>query len=336
VSSERVRPLADPPEQSVLPPTGAGDRRRSLRLVRERTTASLIWLVSLIIPLLTVTVVVALYWRARPILTKFPLRDLLTGSDWQPMAGHFGFKPFIAGTVWVTVLGMVLATPICLLTSIYLSEFAPPRVRAILRPIIDILAGVPSVVYGLFGVLVIVPLVADHLAPWAAKHLSAIPVLASPEFSTGYTILAGGLVLGLMVIPFIVAVAEEVLHGVPAAMREASLALGATRWETVKHVLVRAALPGLVASVVLGFSRAFGETMAVLMVVGNVWEMPHSIFDPAYPLPALIANNYGEMMSIPLYDAALLLAALILLVIVLVFNMLAQLILVMARKRASA
>jgi len=307
-----------------------------IRALRERTSASLIWLVSLTVPLLTIGVVVALYVRSRPILTKFPLLDLLRGTDWQPQAGLFGFKPFIIGTVWVTVLGMVLATPICLLTAIFLSEYAHPRVRAILRPIIDILAGIPSVVYGLFGVLVIVPFVADHASPWAAKHLTHLPWLSSPGFSTGYTVLAGGVVLGLMVIPFIVAVADEVLHGIPAALREASLSLGATRWETVKHVLVRAALPGLVAAVVLGFSRAFGETMAVLMVVGNVWEIPHSVFDPAYPLPALIANNYGEMMSIPLYDAALLLAALILLVIVLVFNMLAQLILVMARKRASA
>lgn len=336
MSLERVVPLADPPEQPVLELDAGGKRPRSMRLVRERTTASLIWLCSLIIPLLTVAVVAALYVRALPILQKLPLRELLTGTEWAPMSGHFGFKPFIVGTVWVTVLSMVLATPICLLTAIYLSEFAHPRSRAILRPIIDILAGIPSVVYGLFGVLVIVPLVGDHLAPWASKHLSFIPPLSSPEFSTGYTILAGGVVLGLMVIPFIVAVAEEVLHGVPAAMREASLALGATRWETVKHVLVRASLPGLVAAVVLGFSRAFGETMAVLMVVGNVWEMPRSIFDPAYPLPALIANNYGEMMSIPLYDAALLLAALILLVIVLGFNLLAQLTLMMARKRATA
>ena len=321
---------------AIAPSTTREERTLIIRTLRERASASLIWLVSLLIPLLTVGVVVALYLRSRPILTKFPLTELLRGTDWAPQAGHFGFKPFIVGTVWVTVLAMVLATPICLLTAVYLSEYAHPRVRSILRPVIDILAGIPSVVYGLFGVLVIVPFVGDHAAPWAAVHLKAIPWLSSPEFSTGYSILAGGIVLALMVIPFIVAVADEVLHGVPAALREASLALGATRWETVKHVLVRAALPGLVAAVVLGFSRAFGETMAVLMVVGNVWDMPHSIFDAAYPLPALIANNYGEMMSIPLYDAALLLAALILLVIVLIFNMLAQLILVVARKRATA
>jgi phosphate transport system permease protein len=139
----------------------------------------------------------------------------------------------------------------------------------------------------------------------------------------------------MMVAPVIISIADEVLRGVPVAMREASLAVGATRWETVKHVSLRYAAPGLVASVVLGFSRAFGETMAVLMVVGNVATSPKSVFDPAYPLPALIANNYGEMMSIPLYDSALLLAALILMVTVLAFNLAAQGVLVLARRRAA-
>lgn len=307
-----------------------------MRLLRERTTAATIWTVSLVVPLLTVGLIAALYLRARPILAKYPLWDLLTGTTWEPMAGHFGFGTFIIGTVVVTLLAMVLAVPLCLLTAIYLSEYAHPRTRAFLRSFIDLLAGVPSVVFGLAGVLVIVPLVADYLAPWAQAHLSAIPWLAPRDYCTGYTILAGGLVLGVMVIPFIVAVAEEVLQGVPVAMREASLAIGATRWETVKYVVTRAALPGLVAAVVLGFSRALGETMAVLMVVGNVWDLPRTIFDSAYPLPALIANNYGEMMSIPLYDAALLLAALVLLVIVLLFNLAAQLVLVVARRRAAA
>lgn len=306
-----------------------------MRRFQERTSAAVIWVTSLIVPLLAVAVVVALYLRSRPILAKHPLGELLRGTEWQPNAGQFGFWPFIVGTVWVTVLAMVIATPICLLTAVYLSEYAHPRTRAVLRPVIDILAGIPSVVYGLFGVLVIVPFVADRLAPLAKTYAPGVRWLSPGDFCTGYTILAGGLVLSLMVIPFIVAVADEVLHGVPTALREASLAVGATRWETIKHVLVRAALPGLLAAVVLGFSRAFGETMAVLMVVGNVWDMPHSLFDPAYPLPALIANNYGEMMSIPLYDAALLLGALVLLVIVLVFNLLAQAILALAQRRAA-
>jgi phosphate transport system permease protein len=140
-------------------------------------------------------------------------------------------------------------------------------------------------------------------------------------------VLAGSIVLAVMVAPFIISVMEEVLRLVPQGLREATLALGVTRWTMVRHVVLRRALPGVLAAVVLGFSRAFGETMAVLMVVGNVPQIPHSVFDAAYPLPALIANNYGEMMSIPLYDAALMGAGLFLLLVVLGFNLLARIIL---------
>jgi phosphate transport system permease protein len=139
-----------------------------------------------------------------------------------------------------------------------------------------------------------------------------------------------------MVFPIIVSVTEEVLRSVPQGMREASLALGATEWETTKFVVVRRALPGVIAAVVLGFSRAFGETLAVLMVVGNVVQVPNSLFDAAYPLPALIANNYGEMMSIPMYDAALMAAALLLLVVVLLFNAGARLTLVRLNRESAA
>jgi phosphate transport system permease protein len=307
-----------------------------LRLLTERLTALWVLCVSVVVMLLTAVVAGALVHRSLPILRSHPLSALLGGSDWHPMQGQFGFRPFIVGTVWVTVLAMLMAVPVCLLAAIYLAEYARSSMRAVVRPLLDMLAGIPSVVYGLFGVLLLVPLVSDYLAPWAAKHLAFLPGATPREgYSTGYCLLTGAIVLAMMVAPVIISIADEVLRSVPLAMREASLSVGATRWETVKHVSVRFAAPGLVASVVLGFSRAFGETMAVLMVVGNVALSPKSVFDPAYPLPALIANNYGEMMSIPLYDSALLLAALILLVTVLAFNLIAQGVLVVARRRAA-
>jgi phosphate transport system permease protein len=172
--------------------------------------------------------------------------------------------------------------------------------------------------------LAVVPFIERSVSPVLNRWLGFIPLFRANN-PTGYGVLAGGLVLAVMVCPIIIAVAEEVIGAVPQALREASLALGATRWQTVKHVVLHRALPGVVAAVMLGFSRAFGETVAVLMVVGNVPKAPHSIFDAAYPLSALIANNYGEMMSIPFYDAALMGAALILLLIVLVFNVSARL-----------
>jgi len=307
-----------------------------LRILTERLTTGWIVAISVTVMLLTAVVAAALVHRSLPIVEGHSLGALLGGSEWRPLEGKFGFRPFIVGTVWVTVLAMALAVPVCLLAAIYLAEYARDATRAIVRPLLDVLAGIPSVVHGLFGVLLLVPLVSDHLAPWAARHLACLPG-ATPQqgYSTGYCLLTGAIVLAMMVDPVIISIADEVLRGVPVAMREASLAVGATRWETVKHVSVRFAAPGLVASVVLGFSRAFGETMAVLMVVGNVAMSPKSLFDPAYPLPALIANNYGEMMSIPLYDSALLLAALILMVTVLAFNLLAQGVLVVARRRAA-
>mgnify|MGYP001614654010 CR=1 FL=1 len=194
------------------------------------------------------------------------------------------------------------------------------RTRNILNPLIDLLAGIPSVIYGVWGVLLIVPFV-KTLAP--AFH----------TYSSGYTVLAAGIVLAVMIFPVIISVSVEVFNSVPCGLREASLSLGATKWQTVKRVVLRRALPGIIAANVLGLSRAFGETMAVLMVAGNVAKVPRSVLDPAYPLPALIANNYGEMMSIPLYDSALLLAALILFVVVLVFSVVSRLVLMRVERR---
>jgi phosphate transport system permease protein len=142
--------------------------------------------------------------------------------------------------------------------------------------------------------------------------------------TTGYSLLSGGIILAIMVSPIIISVSTEVLRAVPMEARETALALGTTRWETVKHVVLRTARHGILSAIVLGFTRAFGETIAVLMIVGNVPKVAHSIFDPAYPLPALLANNYGEMMSIPLYESALLLSALILLLVVGGFNLAAH------------
>jgi phosphate transport system permease protein len=268
----------------------------------------------------------ALTVRAWPILVAEPHSELLLSTDWHPLRGAFGFYPFIMGTLWVTAAAMILAVPPSLLTAIFLAEYAPARFRAVAKPLIDLLAGIPSVVYGVWGMLTVVPFIQKTVAPAVQRTLGAVPLFQSDN-PTGYGVLAGGVVLAVMVFPSIIAVAEEVIRAVPQGLREASLALGATRWQTVRTVVMRRAWPGVMAAVVLGLSRALGETMAVLMVVGNVVQLPRSIFDAAYPLTALIANNYGEMMSIPLYDAALLAAALILLLIVLAFNVASRLVL---------
>lgn len=296
------------------------------RKAQEKITRKALSGLALLPLVLIVVITLALTVRFWPILGKYSLWELLFGMVWKPAKGLFGFLPFLAGTFWVTAVGVGLAVPPCILTALYLSEYAGKTARTLVKPLLDVLAAIPSVVYGVWGVLVIVPFVGDVLRPNLSQRLSFIPLFASNQ-PTGYSILSGGIVLAVMIAPFIIAVTYEVLRTVPEGSRQASLGLGATRWQTVRHVIFPQTLAGMIASAVLGTSRAFGETMAVLMVVGNVPQLPTSIFDAAYPLPALIANNYGEMMSIPLYDAALLGAALVLLVVVLAFNLASTLVL---------
>jgi phosphate transport system permease protein len=282
---------------------------------RDRIINTVLLIPTIFSVVLLFVMICVLFSKSEQILSMTPLVDLLFSSSWKPLGGNFGFFPFIMGTIWVTAIAMLISIPISILSAIYLSEYAQVRVRDLIQPVIDLLAGVPSVIYGLFGILLIVPLIKNYIAPVFGIT------------SSGYCVLAGGLVLAIMVFPILISLSFEVLRTVPVEMREASLGLGANRWETIKFVVIKKAFPGVIATIILGFSRAFGETMAVLMVVGNVARVPNSVFDPGYPIPALIANNYGEMMSIPVYDSALMFAALLLLMIVVTFNILAKVVL---------
>jgi phosphate transport system permease protein len=294
----------------------------NIRLAKDYLARKSMFLLTAFPAFLTVLILFGLFQKSLPILKLKSFVQLIFGTAWHPLKGDFGLFPFLMGTLWVTAVALVIALPISLLTAIYLSEYAPKFIRELAKPIIDLLAGLPSVVFGVWGILAVVPFVGDVLAPMFGTY------------SSGYNILSGGIVLAIMIFPTIIHVSLEVFASIPFALRETSLSLGATKWETVRHVVLRKGAQGLVAAGVLGLSRAFGETMAVLMVVGNVPAVPKSVFAPAYPLPALIANNYGEMMSVPLYDSALMLAALLLLVVVVAFNILARLILVKAERRA--
>lgn len=299
---------------------------RRWRCIKDRAASRALWLIAILPLALLILMAAGLAARTLPLLEHASPLALLLGETWSPQQGLFGFLPFIAGTIWVTVVAMVIAVPPSLFMAIYLAEYARPSTRTTMKPILDILAAIPSVVYGVWGIVAVVPLVQNVLGPALSRVLGFLPLFRVNN-PTGYGILAGGIVLAVMVAPVISAITYEVMDAVPRGLREATLALGTTRWQAIKHVVLRKSAPGIIAATVLGFSRAFGETMAVLMVVGNVAKIPRSIFDPAYPLTALIANNYGEMMSVPLYDAALLAAALILLLVVLAFNLVAALIL---------
>ena len=262
-----------------------------------------------------------LFVKSLPIMQEKGLWTLLTTSNWRPFKGDFGFASYILSTLYVTGIAIIIALPLSLLTSIYIIEYASPKILRAFSSVVDLLAGIPPVIYGVWGTLTIVPFISKSIAP----HFV--------DFSTGYSVLAAGVVLAIMIIPLIISILMEVFSAVPKEMREASMSLGATKWQTVKKVVIRKSIPGVIAATVLAISRAFGETLAVLMVCGNFTDLPKSIFDACYPLPALIANNYGEMMSVPQYESALMFAAFLLFFIIVLFNVISRLVLIQIDKR---
>jgi len=265
-------------------------------------------LATLLMSILPLSVGFGLLIESMPLLRQYHLRHLVSSSAWSPAEGKFGMLSFITGTLWVTGLSLCMAAPVSLLVSIYITQYAKPWLMRTIHLVMDILAGIPSVVYGVWGVLVIVPWISQKLAP------------ALGYSSSGYCVLSGGIVLAVMSIPYILHLQIEIFRTIPIELKEISLSLGATYWETIKYVLLKQARRGIIASVGLGISKALGETIAVLMVVGNVPQIPENMFQAGYPLPALIANNYGEMMSIPHYLSALMFAGLILFLIICLFN----------------
>lgn len=316
----------------VEEPRKRHSRLDSWRVAKDNLARRILFAAAILLILLLVSIGFVLAREAMPILAQSSLAQLFLSLRWHPTQGAFGLSPFIIGSFAVTGMAMVVGVIPAVLSGIYLAEYTTSRRRATFKPVIDLLAGIPSVVYGLWGILFVVPLIRQYLVPWLGGTLGQRFSLFAPTNPSGYSVLAGGIVLSIMVFPLIVAVTDEVLRNIPHQLRESTLALGATHWETTWCVVRHAGLPGVFASIVLAFSRAFGETLAVMMVVGNTPQIPHSIFDAAYPLPALIANAYSEMMSIPLYQSALMLAALVLLVVVLIFNVLARLVIIRMSK----
>ena len=290
------------------------ESRVRYRTIKDRAAKNIMPTLTILSILLLVIIGIGLYVKSAPILREKSLWTLLSESQWKPLKGDFGFFPFLMSTLAVTGIAIAWALPVSLLNAILLTENSRPYAKRLVFPTLDILAGIPSVVYGVWGVLIIVPWISDKLAPRFV------------EFSTGYTVLAGGVVLGIMILPMLISLFVELFSSVPRELREASLSLGATKWQTTKFVVLKKTLPGIFAAVILAISRAMGETIAVLMVCGNIIQAPKSLFEGCYPLPALIANNYGEMLSLPMYESALMFAALILFTVVLLFNFVSRII----------
>lgn len=282
------------------------------RLIKDKIIRNLSGLLLGISLVVILAIVIGLSIKSEPLITTESIWTILGSSIWSPMKGNFGFLPFIMGTVWVTLISLIIAVPLCLAASVYLVEYAGNRLRNFVLPLVNILAAIPPVLYGVWGVLFVVPLIGNYVAPIFGIN------------TTGYSVFSGGIVLAVMIFPIMVSIMVEVLQTIPKELRSVSLSLGATKLETIQKVILKKARPGIMAAIVLAVSRAFGETIAVLMVCGNIPKIPQSLFDAGYPLPALIANNFGEMMSIPLYDSALMFAALLLFVIILGFNLISR------------
>ncbi|MBR6310084.1 MAG: phosphate ABC transporter permease subunit PstC [Paludibacteraceae bacterium] len=285
------------------------------RLIKDKTAQAVMYIFTCVAILMVFAVGYGLYRESAPLFKISSVWDLISSNEWKPLSQQFGFASFIMGTIWVTTLAIAWVLPISLMTAVYLTEYAHSRVKRYVFPALDILAGLPSVIYGVWGALLIVPWVANKIAP------------LFDVTTTGYNILSASIVLGVMCLPLLVSLFIEIFSSIPSDLREASLALGATRWQTTKKVVLRKSLPGIIASVVLAVSRALGETIAVLMVVGGGVNMPHSPFDSANPLPALIASYFSEMMSLPICMSALMFAALVLFVVVFVFNLVSRIVL---------
>ena len=260
-------------------------------------------------------ITIFIFISGMPVIAKTGLYNFVTGTDWSPTAGTYGILPLIAGSLAVTLGALLIGIPTGIGCAVFLSEVSGKRTAGIFKSAVELLAGIPSVVYGFFGLIVVVPAIRMYIVPLAQK--------INPDVSTsGFSILAGALILAMMILPTIVSVSENAISSVPKDYREASLALGADRRETITKVILPAARSGIFASIILGMGRAIGETMAVLMITGNVAVLPKSLLDPVATMTGTIAMEMTY--ASPSHKQALFAVGIILFVIIVLLNVIAQ------------
>jgi len=311
----------------------AGRARQFMRrLQRGDELAHLITLLSAAsIIVVTAMLVYQLFLNSALPRHKFGF-EFFTGRIWDPVSGDFGALPFIYGTVVSSFLALLVAVPLGVGAAIFLSELAPPRISNYLTFVIELLAAVPSVIYGLIGIFVLVPLLRKAVMPFLKTTLGFLPLFKGPIY--GVSMLAGGLVLAIMIVPFIISVSREVLMAVPVEQREAALGLGATKWESTWQVVVPFARVGITASVFLALARALGETMAVTMVIGNDPKISSSLFAPGYSIAAVIANEFTEATG-DLYLQSLIELGLVLFLLTILINGLARLVIMATTQKGA-
>ena len=246
----------------------------------------------------------------------------LTSTEWDPVAEHFGALPFVFGTLVSSMIALIIAVPLSIATAVYLVEIAPSWVRQALTIFIELLAAVPSVILGMWGIFVMVPWLRENLFPWLRSVFGFLVLFQGPIY--GVSMMAGGMIIAIMIIPIITSVSREMLRSVPTSQREAAYALGATRWEVTRIAVLSYAKKGLLGAVILGLGRALGETMAVTMVIGNRPEIAASLFAPGYTMASVVANEFTEATT-DIYLSALFEIGLVLLAVTVAVNALAQL-----------
>ena len=279
------------------------------RKAKEIIVKNIFLLFALISIVILAFIIIFLFLEGIPIFTAVSVREFLFGMEWYPTYDppEFGIWPLIVGSFVVTILASILAVPLGVLSAIYIAEIAPPLIKEIFKPVVELLAGLPSVVLGFFGMAV--------LAPWMQETF---------DLPTGLNIANASLILALMAVPTISSISEDALYSVPQEFKEASYALGATRFETIARVIVPAALSGISTAVILGMARAIGETMVVLMVAGGAAAIPESIFDSVRPMPASIAAEMGEAPFRSDHYHALFATGIVLFFLTLGFNLIAD------------
>lgn len=291
------------------------------RLLRGDQITYLITLAAAVSILMIVGLIVTELWQnSQPAVHAFGWRFLQT-SKWDPNLGKFGALPFIYGTCVTSFLALLIAIPLGVSSAIFLAELAPPRFSSFLTFLIELLAAVPSVIYGLLGIFVLLPIIREYLVPALRHTLGFLPLFQGAFY--GVSLLSAGIILAVMVVPFIISVSREVLLSVPVEQREAALALGATKWETTWQIVLPYASTGIAGSVFLALARALGETMAVTMVIGNTPAIAASLFSPGYSIAAVIANEFAEASG-PLYVSSLVFLGLVLFGLTIVINALAR------------
>jgi phosphate transport system permease protein len=264
-----------------------------------------------------------LYRGSRMAIAQFG-PNFLASSTWDPVADQYGAWPFIYGTLVSSAIALVIAVPLGVATALYLTELAPVRIRQPIIMVVEMLAAVPSVIYGLWGIFVLIPWLRDHLFVWLKNTFGYLPLFQGPIY--GVSMLAAGIVVAIMTLPIITSVSREILRSVPNLQREAAYALGATHWEVMRIAVLSYAKRGLFGASVLGLGRALGETMAVTMVIGNRPEVSLSLFAPGYTLASVIANEFTEATT-DLYLSSLFELGLVLLAVTILVNVIAQLML---------